>query len=185
MLAYEKFSEIQQAVSAAIAFKTITLVNILKVAKQLEQFKIFANQVDSISRDIEAGVKNEEIIENFFGSNQHLQLVFSEKLCIGTYKKQRTIAILNLDVAGIIDGDIHLIPELKIDISDWRCETSSDCGTIEWREHEGKILFDNQIWDRAEVIEAGSDTVNHESATYLRVIFTVGNKQERIGIGQL
>ncbi|MDF2876380.1 MAG: hypothetical protein K0R22_3063 [Sporomusa sp.] len=78
-----------------------------------------------------------------------------------------------------------MIGDAKPVISDWRCETSSDCGEIEWREHEGKILFDNQIWDRAEVIEAGSDTVNHENATYLRVIFTVGNKQERIGIGQL
>ncbi|QDR79997.1 hypothetical protein [Sporomusa termitida] len=120
MLAYENFSKIKQAIAAETVEKTITLGNVLKVAKSLELFKIHVILADSIDSDNAGGVQNDVIADKFLGSEQRLQLVFIERLCIGTYKKQRTIAILNLAIDRIGTDEIYLVPELAIDISEWR-----------------------------------------------------------------
>ncbi len=122
MLAYENFSKIKQAIAAETVGKTITLRNVLKVLKSLEQCKLHVTLADSINSDIDGGVQNEVIADKFFGAARRLQLVFIESLCIGTYKKQRTIAILNLVIEQIDTEQLYLVPELAIDISEWRYE---------------------------------------------------------------
>lgn len=122
MLAYEKFSQIKQAIAAATTGTTITLSNVLKAAKSLEQFKIEAFPAASIGGDIAGGVPNKAIVDKFFASGQRLQLIFIERLGIGTYHKQRTIALLDLTVEQIDSAEIYLIPELAIAISEWRYE---------------------------------------------------------------